>query len=1052
MANLDYATLYGRVRSIGLALMLLMLAAPAMAQTVDKVTIYQDENGWKLQVNGQDFYVKGVVWGYAPPGTNYTYSIWNQPEELIQKVVDKEFSLMKAANINAIRTFGLIPPKWITYIYEQYGIMSVVNPLMGRYGASIDGVWVAQTDYSDPRTREVLKAEVLQVVETYKEVPGVLMFALGNESNYGLSWSASFEIENLPVGEKEQAKARYLYSLYDEIIDASRQIAPDHLYTIVNGGQQYLDLIVEFGQDWDLLGINAYQGVTFEGRSPEVQAQYQVGESLWEDVRSQYGKPVLFFEFGSDAFNARDFREDQPAQANYLRAQWQEMYRKSYGNGEQGNSIGGFVFEWRDEWWKYKQTENLDIQDRTASWENGAYKFDHVPGQNNMNEEWFGITRIGALDSDGVYVSEPRMAYDVLASIWALDPYRQSSSTLDTQIRDMNLDYYELKSEVRALRNAQQASQKFRMAGGSIKAEMLVQGRDYDIDVDGENGLEFQDGQMLFLDFEFQPTSRIKGDFSLNLLGNVAQSDFEFRYGDRGVPLQMRVLQEGDLVPSEQNFDSNERIEIYDFQATYEGDGFDLNAFYHVPRYHWMHEGDFYGLLRETTDMDGQDIWNSKAPYGVEYIGKDSTDGLKVVVGPEVYWGANPKAIVKYEFGSGDVKYTLMHSEDIAQRDDSSSNTEATVRQSRQTTLYTKTALGEGMTLELGGILASTEKVGDVYDRVEGNNVVVDRIDDEDTLGFKARVTLDMAGVGEAYFGFNYAGLVADGGATLREWGTELPYSELGNKRELEGGFRITSGNYTVYPRFLVRDNIVDANPSIAPSTTGATLSPGINPRDRDTDPFAVLDNREAESFEVYFTYDPTPSSWFYDWNVDMTEDAPFAFNLGITATSYDKPTDAHLFFFEDGGVNASFGEGLAAEDVWLLKSKMIFNPRVGLRYIANFSAGKQQSTGQPNEQPVEFIGFDGKVIVDKKHIYAGYIKKDDFGPYDFQRQFNVVYPLQVKLEYARLLDQLGDEDLSSKWGVKLFYRELDANAPEEFDNGRNEYMFEVQTYLEFKF
>jgi beta-galactosidase len=393
MANLENATWYGRFRGIGLAFMLLVLTPPAMAQQANKVTTYQDEQGWKLQVDGQDFYVKGVVWGYAPPGTTYTYSIWNQSQDLIRKVIDKEFSLMQAANINAVRTFGLIPPEWITYIYDTYGIMSVVNPLMGRYGVSVDGKWVAQTDYSDPRTREVLKYEVLAVVEQYKDVRGVLMFALGNESNYGLSWSADFEIENLPEGEKNRTKARFLYSLFDEVIDAARQIAPDHLFTIVNGGQQYLDLIAEFGGDWDLLGVNAYQGVTFEGRSPEVQAKFNVGESLWEDVRSGYGKPLLFFEFGSDAFNARDFREDQAAQANYLRAQWQEMYRKAYGRGEQGNSIGGFVFEWRDEWWKYKQTENLDVQDRTASWENGAYKFDHVPGQNNMNEEWFGITR-----------------------------------------------------------------------------------------------------------------------------------------------------------------------------------------------------------------------------------------------------------------------------------------------------------------------------------------------------------------------------------------------------------------------------------------------------------------------------------------------------------------------------------------------------------------------------------------------------------------------------------------------------------------------------------
>jgi hypothetical protein len=41
------------------------------------------------------------------------------------------------------------------------------------------------------------------------------------------------------------------------------------------------------------------------------------------------------------------------------------------------------------------------------------------------------------------------------------------------------------------------------------------------------------------------------------------------------------------------------------------------------------------------------DIWNAKAPEGVEFIGKGKWEGLTVVAGPEVYWGANPKFIVK---------------------------------------------------------------------------------------------------------------------------------------------------------------------------------------------------------------------------------------------------------------------------------------------------------------------------------------------------------------------------------------------------------------------
>ncbi len=245
---------------------------------------------------------------------------------------------MKAAGVNAVRSFAMIPPEWITYVYQEHGIMTVVNPLMGRYGATIGGKWVPNTDYSDELTRAVLKAEVLEMVERYKNTPGVLMFALGNESNYGLSWS-SFEIENLPEGERNTEKARYLYSLFNEVMKAGKSIAPNHPFSIVNGDIQYIDLIAEYCTDMDVLGTNAYRGKSFT--------------SLWKDVDEKLDLPVLFFEFGSDAFNARTGQEDQKAQAEILKDQWQEMYNKSYGNGEEGNAIGGFVFEWRDEWWKY---------------------------------------------------------------------------------------------------------------------------------------------------------------------------------------------------------------------------------------------------------------------------------------------------------------------------------------------------------------------------------------------------------------------------------------------------------------------------------------------------------------------------------------------------------------------------------------------------------------------------------------------------------------------------------------------------------------------------
>jgi beta-galactosidase len=383
MAETGFFKRVARVISLLTVVLLVGTAFSTGAHASDVVTTYKDDNGWRLLVNGEDYYIKGVVWSYTPRGENYNYNLWREDEALVKKVIDYDFSLLKAAGVNSIRTFMMIPPKWITYIYETYGIRTVINPLMGRYGYTIAGRWTPFTDYSDELTRATLKADTLAIIDTYKDVPGVLMFALGNESNYGLSWS-SFEIENLPVGEQETAKARYLYSLFNEVIQAGKKIAPNHPFSIVNGDIQYIDLIAELVPELDILGSNVYRGKSFT--------------YLWRDVDQKLDLPVLFFEFGSDAFNARERREDQLAQATYLKAQWQEMYHKAWGNGEEGNSIGGYVFQSRDEWWKYLQEENLDVHDTTASWSNQAFQFDWMPDANNMNEEWFGIMALGTAE------------------------------------------------------------------------------------------------------------------------------------------------------------------------------------------------------------------------------------------------------------------------------------------------------------------------------------------------------------------------------------------------------------------------------------------------------------------------------------------------------------------------------------------------------------------------------------------------------------------------------------------------------------------------------
>lgn len=1016
----------------------LSLAGPAHA--VDVVTTHRDENGWQLRVNGEPFFVKGVVWGYTPRNENYSYNLWGESDEFIRKVLDYDFGLMRAAGVNAIRSFAMIPPQWVTYIYQEHGIRTVINPLMGRYGYNVGGKWVPFTDYSDELTRATLIADTLEIVERYKNVPGVLMFAFGNESNYGLSWS-SFEIEDLPEGEQNEAKARYLYSLFSEVIRAGKKIAPNHPFTIVNGDIQYIGLIAELVPELDILGTNVYRGPSFT--------------NLWSEVARKLDLPVLFFEFGSDAYNAREGKEDQLAQAKILKAQWQEIYNKSWGNAEEGNAIGGFVFEWRDEWWKYLQEENLDVQDTNASWSNQAYLFDWAPGKNNMNEEWFGITALGTPNSDGVYTARPRMAYDVLSEIWEIDPYQYKKAAVNQAVAGINMDYLELKGEVRQLKSESEEKREIlRLTGGELRLEMVYKGEERLITEKGENGAEFSDGQMVFIDFGFSPTERIDGQFSINILGNVADKEpLEIQFGRRGLPFDIVEAPEGNFVAvPTTTLEDRERVEIYDFSADYKGEIVDIEAFYHTPRYHWKYEGDFFGLVREATDIEGADIWNAKAPSGVEFVGKGPLEGVTLLGGPEVYWGANPKVVLKYDFDIGGVEYTFIHSEDLARLDDSATATQATEEQSRQTTLYAAADLTDNMKLELGAIMSATEKVDDQYNRIKDGNIILDEIDFEDTLGFRAKLSFDFLNT-RSYVAGHFAGVVADGGEQLREFGTQLPYSAFGNKNEYEAGVMMNFGNFMVFPRILYREQLEDALPSIPPGIDDGILFPGLNPRNRDDDPFAVLDNREARAAELMVTWDPTPETPFYAWDNDMRENAGAAFNIGANYTRYPYQTDAFLFFFEEGGTNAAFPAGLPSDEVWSLSSRVVLNPAVNARYIANLLLGSQQSTGNPDGGSRQFYELSGKMVLGKRHIISGYFKKDAWGPYDFHRQFNVTFPEQYMLDYSYLLDNRRDEKQSTEIGIRGLYRSLDENSPtDEFLDGDNDYLFQTVFYVTYRF
>lgn len=304
--------------------------------------------------------------------------------------------------------------------------------------------------------------------------------------------------------------------------------------------------------------------------------------------------------------------------------------------------------------------------------------------------------------------------------------------------------------------------------------------------------------------------------------------------------------------------------------------------------------------------------------------------------------------------------------------------------------------------LEIGGLFASPEKIGQTYIRVvksegagylrSGYDVIQnDSIKLLDTMAVKTIITKDIADAVTVSGKFLLAGLVADGGVIPGRDGSLIWDPGTGNRIEYEGCARIYLGYLQIAPKILYRKPLVGPNPIIEGYvSTNGLIYPGIKPRNILDDPFAVTDNREAAIYEVVFTYDPTGANWFYNWDNDEREDATLAFDLVINYASYPTYTDAYTYVKSDGKTYA-FTKGLPPADVWTVASRIVSNPFSDWKIIARIETGKGQSRGE-DDRLVNFYGLNLTTAY-KRLFLKSYVKKDMWGPYEYFRQFNLTYP-----------------------------------------------------------
>lgn len=1030
----------------------LFIAFTAMAQPA-RVSIVSNDSGDKLVVNGTDFMINGMNWDYFPIGTTVSYSLWRQPDDIIRAALDTEMSLLKNMGVNAIRQYTGVPAKWIRYIYEKYGIYTMLNHAFGRYGLTLGGVYVPNTEYADPRVRQLLLAEVQALAEEYRNTPGLLMYLLGNENNYGLFWEGA-ETEDIPVEDrKSTVRARAMYKLFNEAAAAMKAIDNAHPIAMCNGDVQFIDIIARECPDVDIFGTNMYRGISFR--------------DAFQVVKEKLDKPILFTEFGADAFNALDYEEDQLSQAHYLVGNWQEIYANAAGMSQVGNSIGGFTFQFSDGWWKYGQTSNLDVHDPNASWSNGGYERDFEDGENNMNEEWFGICAKGPTNARGLYQLYPRAAYYSLKEVHQFAPYAAGSNqdVLDTYFSGISLmeSVLEARSDKAALEGEQ--LKKVRVSGLRAELSTFTTGGKYlstpeDADpskLQYPDELGFDHMQSFFVDVEANPAGNVRLNTSFNILGQVAENPInEIFYENRGRPRTINTDQ-GELTLNSLN-----RVSLYQADFNWNSKWYDLTGFYRTGHYHWGYEGDFFGLYPEANYGPNIDIYNGIAPFGFEIAGKKSLDGWKVAFGPQLWWGANPAVLVKYAKTVGKFDITGMFHEDLDRPAPTVSSFAIPMPQTRRATLHIKTELGP-VGVELGGMWGGQPLVGRTFQLLDEDDprspVYQDKIQVKDTWGGKMKLTYS-SGPFNWYAQGAAMGLVANGGADYTQTftGWRLKDSGSGNQVNFLTGFTYGFGNLQIAPNFLWQRPIVGPIPfDIA--------APG-RPRNILDDPFSVRQNRETIAGELLLTFDPTPGTWMYEWDNDMTEDAPLAISAGFVFRHLPTTQDAGIGIFADGRTIFAFPGAPPAQDLWETYARIVSKVSPELGFIANIYGGNAQANGS-DPRLIHRYGGDLRLIYKKMKISA-IAKANDWGPFDYHRDFNLTFPAQLMLDVSTTLGKPQWFDLpDTRAGIRATWRSLDQYSPRYcpttsldvngesicdpeapgFDNGQE---WEIRTYIHF--
>jgi len=376
-----------------------------------KVHLVQYNNDdWQLIVDDKPYVIKGIT--YAPTKIGQSpddRTLQNWMEEDLNKnskidgpydaFVDKnrnniqdedelpvgDFKLMQDMGINTIRLYHhplKVNKELMRDMYKTYGIRVIMGDFLGKYAIGSGAAWNPGTDYNNEEHKNKMIESVTKMVNEFKDEPYILFWILGNENVYGYACNAN-----------EYPEAYFKFA--NEVAKIIKSIDPEHQVAICSGDVLFLDKFGKNAPDIDIFGTNAYRG------------EYGFG-AFWRQVKEQTGKPVFITEFGCPAYaEGKSLDESEELQAQYHSGSWDDIGGNMAFAGNQGNALGGVVFEWLDEWWKAYEPA---IHDTKGLW-TGPFPDGY------MHEEWLGMASQGDGKSSP-FLRQLRKAYYMYQKKW----------------------------------------------------------------------------------------------------------------------------------------------------------------------------------------------------------------------------------------------------------------------------------------------------------------------------------------------------------------------------------------------------------------------------------------------------------------------------------------------------------------------------------------------------------------------------------------------------------------------------------------------------------